>query len=141
MAIVVHVIGLTIAGLGYLLTRSGSPVFVSNANVQSCLIIAATVLALILSCVSIGYGMQDGLPFFAFLGGLIGLLIIMGTVYSIEKQGVLIAIAIIMVFEIVTASLIDHHGLFSREKSPMNFLRIVSLVLMVVGILIGLRSK
>lgn len=142
MAIVVHIIGLAVAGIGYLTIKSNNPIYIiSDFKLESKFIIAITGIAIILSFISIKNGMQSGLPFFAFLGGLIGLLIIMGTVYSIDKVGVLMAITIIMVFEIIIGGLIDNFGLLGRDKIPFNMFRILSISLILIGILINLKNK
>lgn len=142
MALIVHVLGITVAGLGYLGTKSDGPVyFVGNIEIRTWVVPLITAVAAALSAGAVWRGTQGGLPVFSFLGGVFGVLIVIGTVYSVDRLGVLVSITLIMAFEILMASAIDHFGLFNRNRIPMSPQRIASLAFIVVGIFLNVRSK
>ena len=98
---------------------------------------SATLMMLII----LGSGLPKGgnwsnytsLPWFYFLGGIIGVAITYGVVVSIPKLGASIATTAIIVGQVLTACLIDHFGLFGLERSPMNWLKLLGLVLVAIG--------
>lgn len=68
-----------------------------------------------------------------YLGGVLGVLIIYGVVRSIPKVGVAPATTAIIVGQVLTASLIDHLGLFGLEKLPFTWYRLLGTLLMAGG--------
>ncbi|MBE3588255.1 MAG: DMT family transporter, partial [Thermoanaerobacteraceae bacterium] len=69
-------------------------------------------------------------PWYYYLGGVLGVLIIYGVVRSIPKVGVAPATTAIIVGQVLTASLIDHLGLFGLEKLPFTWYRLLGTLLM-----------
>ncbi|OAT82948.1 DMT family transporter [Desulfotomaculum copahuensis] len=72
-------------------------------------------------------------PWYTYLGGVLGVLIIYAVVRSIPKVGVAPATTAIILGQVFTASLIDHLGLFGMEKLPFNWLRLLGTLLMAGG--------
>ncbi|HHW43544.1 EamA-like transporter family protein [Desulfofundulus thermobenzoicus] len=72
-------------------------------------------------------------PWYYYLGGVLGVLIIYGVVRSIPKVGVAPATTAIIVGQVLTASLIDHLGLFGLEKLPFTWYRLLGTLLMAGG--------
>lgn len=72
-------------------------------------------------------------PWYTYLGGVLGVLIIYGVVRSIPKVGVAPATTAIILGQVLTASLIDHFGLFGMEKLPFSWQRIAGTLLMAAG--------
>lgn len=72
-------------------------------------------------------------PWYAYLGGIISVLIIYGVASSIPKVGVALATTAIIVGQVSTAMLIDQFGLFGLEKVPCTAVKLVGLVLLAVG--------
>jgi transporter family-2 protein len=72
-------------------------------------------------------------PWYTYLGGALGVLIIYGVVHSIPKVGVAPATTAIILGQVLTASLIDHFGLFGMERLPFTWHRIAGTLLMAVG--------
>ena len=72
-------------------------------------------------------------PWFAWLGGPIGVAIIFGVAFSIPKLGVGVATTAIIAAQLFTAYLIDHFGLFGMERIPFNFLKLGGTVLIIIG--------
>ena len=72
-------------------------------------------------------------PWYLFLGGVIGVLILYTVVASISRIGVASATTAIIVGQVGTALLIDQLGLFGLEKIPFSWLKAVGVILLAVG--------
>lgn len=79
-------------------------------------------------------------PWYTYLGGILGVLIIYGVVRSIPKVGVAPATTAIILGQVFTAGLVDHLGLFGMTKLPFSVLKIVGAVLMAGGAWLILRQ-
>ncbi|HHW03595.1 MAG TPA: DMT family transporter [Thermoanaerobacterales bacterium] len=97
---------------------------------------SATILMLVLLILSIGQGNWSNfyqLPWYYYLGGLIGVLITYGVVISIPKLGVAVATTAIIVGQVLTACLVDHFGFFGLEKIPFTWLKFLGLIFLAIG--------
>lgn len=72
-------------------------------------------------------------PWYLYLGGALGVIIVYTVVTSIDRVGVASATTAIIAGQVGTALLIDHLGLFGLEKIPFTWLKGVGLVLLAVG--------
>ena len=72
-------------------------------------------------------------PWFAWLGGPIGVAIIFGVASSIPRLGVGVATTAIIGAQLLTAYLIDHFGWFGMEPIPFNLYKLGGIILIVVG--------
>jgi transporter family-2 protein len=72
-------------------------------------------------------------PWFAWLGGPIGVGIIFGVAFSIPKLGVGVATTAIIAAQLLAAYAIDHFGWFGMEKLPFNLCKLGGIVLIVAG--------
>lgn len=72
-------------------------------------------------------------PWFAWLGGLIGVGIIVGVTVSIPRLGVGMATTAIVAAQLLTAYSIDHFGLFGMEQIPFNYYKLFGILLLVLG--------
>lgn len=75
----------------------------------------------------------SAVPWFAWLGGPIGVAIIFGVAISIPKLGVGVATTAIIGAQLLTAYLIDHFGLFGMEHIPFGLCKFLGIVLIVIG--------
>lgn len=73
------------------------------------------------------------LPWYYFLGGIVGVIITYGVVVSIPKLGASVATTAIIVGQVLTACLLDHFGLFGLKTVPMTWLKGLGLVLLAAG--------
>lgn len=99
--------------------------------------LTATVTVLLLL---FGFGLGDGelgklkeVPWYLFLGGLLGVAITYLVVASIPKVGVALATTAIIAGQVSTACLVDHLGLFGMEKYPFTWYRLAGLILLAAG--------
>ncbi|MDH7576670.1 MAG: DMT family transporter [Bacillota bacterium] len=72
-------------------------------------------------------------PWYTYLGGLLGVLIIYAVVASIPKLGVAVATTLIIVGQVSTALAIDHFGLFGLKAVPFTWWKVFGLALLATG--------
>ncbi|MGI6038081.1 MAG: DMT family transporter [Limnochordia bacterium] len=72
-------------------------------------------------------------PWYLFLGGVIGVVIVYGVVVAIDKVGVTAATTAIIVGQVSTAAIVDHWGLFGLEQVPFTWLKFLGFILLVIG--------
>jgi len=72
-------------------------------------------------------------PWYTYLGGMLGVLIIYAVVRSIPKVGVAPATTAIILGQVFTASLVDHFGLFGMNKIPFSMYNVLGTLLMAGG--------
>jgi bacterial/archaeal transporter family-2 protein len=72
-------------------------------------------------------------PWYTYLGGVLGVIIIMGVVYSIPRAGMANATTAIIVGQVATAMLIDQFGLFGLEKIPISWWKGLGLAFLAAG--------
>lgn len=72
-------------------------------------------------------------PWYALLGGPIGVAIVFAVAASIRRVGAGVATTSIIVAQLLTAYSIDHFGLFGLERLPFGPLKAAGIGLMTVG--------
>jgi bacterial/archaeal transporter family-2 protein len=72
-------------------------------------------------------------PWYAYLGGAVGVGIIYLVVSSIPKVGVANATTAIIVGQVLAALAIDHFGLFGLQRMPCGWCQLAGLLLLAVG--------
>ncbi|MGE5552038.1 MAG: DMT family transporter [Bacteroidota bacterium] len=72
-------------------------------------------------------------PWYAFLGGPIGVAIVFFVAAGIRRVGAGLATTSIIVAQLLTAYLIDHCGLFGVERLPFGALKALGIALMAAG--------
>lgn len=72
-------------------------------------------------------------PWYLYLGGLFGVIIIYAVVTSITRLGVASATTAIIVGQVGTALIIDHFGLFGLERVPFCWTKGIGITLLAVG--------
>ncbi|RJX22988.1 MAG: DMT family transporter [Ammonifex sp.] len=81
-----------------------------------------------------GFTRLGNVPWYAWTGGLLGVLIIFGVAKSIPKVGVAPATTAIVFAQVLTATVIDHFGLFGMARLPFTGWRIVGGLLLTAGV-------
>lgn len=72
-------------------------------------------------------------PWYAYLGGALGVAIVYGVIFSIPRLGVALATTAIIVGQVTTALTIDHFGLFGLEKISFTWVKGLGLALLAAG--------
>jgi transporter family-2 protein len=139
LSTVVHLVGLTLSLLGLLLVQRSSVLGWSSELLRSSLALLALLGSL--ACAILLYrGLQQGLPWYSYLGGLIGLLVVLGTVFSIQRLGVANAMTLILASQIAAAAVVGHLGLLGQTANSVSLLKMVGLGVMVAGAVVVVRS-
>ena len=71
---------------------------------------------------------------YAYLGGVLGVIIVLGSTFLIPKLGLTVASSIIIVSQLSFALVADHFGFFSVRQIAVDPIRIIALLVMIVGI-------
>lgn len=79
-------------------------------------------------------------PLYSYLGGILNVAIIGGVAYSIAKTGATTGISAILFGQLTTAVILDHFGIFTLEKIPFSWIRIVGVILMLVGMRMAINK-
>ena len=99
-------------------------------------LIGTVILVVLLFVFRMGKGNMSALsqaPWYSYLGGVVGVLIIYLVAASIPKVGVANATTAIIVGQVLTAVAIDHFGIFGLERIPCGWSQIGGLLLLAVG--------
>jgi len=79
-------------------------------------------------------------PAYSYLGGVLNVAIIGGVAYAVAKTGATIGISAILFGQLTTAVILDHFGIFTLEKIPFSWIRIVGVILMLVGMRMAINK-
>lgn len=79
------------------------------------------------------------LPWYALLGGSMGLIVVAGVSYMIPRVGVATSITLIVAGQLVISSILDHYGLLGVNIRPMDLPRILGLIVVFVGAWLTVR--
>ncbi len=72
-------------------------------------------------------------PWYVYLGGLLGVIIVYTVAYSIPVLGVALATTFIIIGQVGTALIIDHFGIFGLDQIPFTWLKGLGLAFLAVG--------
>ena len=73
------------------------------------------------------------IPWYLYLGGIIGVIITYGVIVSISKIGAAAATTAIITGQVLTASLFDHFGIFELEEVPFTWSKLFGIILLAIG--------
>lgn len=85
------------------------------------------------------WGAWHTVPWYAYLGGVLGVVIVSGVTYLVGKVGVTSSMTLVISMQLIVAVLIDHLGLFGAETRPVGALKILGVVLLIAGTRLVLR--
>jgi uncharacterized membrane protein YdcZ (DUF606 family) len=81
-------------------------------------------------------GLMGGLPWYYFLGGLAGALIVATVALTGPRIGIATTSAAVIAGQMVGAILMDHLGLLDQAKDPIDALKVVGAILIVGGVVL-----
>lgn len=76
---------------------------------------------------------------YAFLGGILGVIIVMGSTFLIPRLGITVTSSIIIVSQLTFAMVADHFGFFGIHHIPIDSVRMMALIFMIAGIYLFFR--
>lgn len=80
-------------------------------------------------------------PWWKFIGGPLGALVVFTTIFLAPKIGVTNMLFFIIVGQLIAAMLIDHFGLLGMNECPMQIWQIVGLLVIALGLTIFFFGK
>ena len=83
-------------------------------------------------------GMQSA-PLWAYLGGVLGISFVLGSIVAVPQVGVVVVICAAILGQMVGSYLVDTLGWFGVDKVPFNPVRLAGIGLMVLGVLLVQR--
>ena len=82
----------------------------------------------------------SNIPWYFFIGGLVGCFYISSTIYIVPKIGNLAFIAMVIVTQLVASSLYDHFGFLGLIKVPLNMSKVCGLFFLLTGLALVIRK-
>lgn len=79
------------------------------------------------------------LPWYMWLGGVLGVYAISLSIYAAPKLGYLTLTGLILFGQIAMSMLVDHFGFLGTEKAPINWQRLLGGVVIFIGVLLTLQ--
>ena len=79
-------------------------------------------------------------PFWAYLGGALGVTFVLGSIVAIPQVGVVVVICSAILGQMAGSYLADTFGWFGVERVPFNPVRLIGIVLLVCGVLLVQRK-
>ncbi|MDM1337986.1 DMT family transporter [Acinetobacter indicus] len=79
------------------------------------------------------------LPWYMWLGGVLGVYAISLSIYAAPKLGYLTLTGLILFGQIAMSMLVDHFGVLCTEKAPINWQRLLGGVVIFIGVLLTLQ--
>lgn len=73
------------------------------------------------------------IPWYGYLGGILSAVIIFAVIAGMDRLGVGNATAVIILFQVGVALIIDSFGLFGAEKIPFAWSRLIGMALLFFG--------
>lgn len=98
-----------------------SPLFGAYLSTSQRLALAFFAACLLLAYAGlVGIGIRQSLPWYSFLGGIIGILVVLGTVFSVRELGIANTITLLLASQVLAAALLQQFGLLGLEASPFQ---------------------
>ena len=74
-------------------------------------------------------------PFHAWIGGAIGAVYVSSVIFLVPRLGAALSFALIVLGQLTFSLVIDHFGLFGVSVQPINWGRIMGVILVLAGVL------
>jgi len=84
-------------------------------------------------------GAWQGVPWYAYSSGALGLIIVGAIGYSAPRLGLVATFTIIVSAQFVVAALIDHFGVLGAATRPLDLSRLLGISLLLAGIWLTVR--
>lgn len=73
-------------------------------------------------------------PWYYLLGGVLGFIVVNGSILVVPVLGTGVAISLIVSAQLVAGIVIDHLGLFGVRQIPIDWQRVLGLILLIIGV-------
>jgi transporter family-2 protein len=78
-------------------------------------------------------------PWYALGAGALGLIVIFSMTYMIPRVGVAPSIIILLSGQLLIGSVLDHFGLLGTVQRPIDFMRVVGLAVVFLGVWLSMK--
>ncbi len=85
-------------------------------------------------------GLFTRAPWYSWLGGLLGVLIIIGVIVAIPRLGMAATLAVVIFGQMALSMVLDHFGLLGVRTIPVSFLKLTGVAVMGLGVWLYLRG-
>jgi len=85
-------------------------------------------------------GAWQSVPWYALTAGVMGLVIIGTLSYSVPRLGLVAAFTIIVATQFIGGALIDHFGLFGAAVRPLDWSRVMGILVLLTGVWLIIRQ-
>ena len=113
--------------LGYKIGILGSVAMVIAGN------IAAFMLVVPFCRTGIHLGNLNSCEWYLYSVGFMGVIILALTIFVLRSVGAVTGFSIILLGQMLAAVVLDHFGLFSMPQSPISWLRVLGIILIILG--------
>lgn len=103
------------------------------------IVAAIAVMAIYLLFSRQSFAVLKNADWWAFIGGLLGVVVVMGSTFLVPKLGITITSSIIIVSQLCFAMIADHYGFLGIRQIPMDIVRLGAVGLMGAGIYLFFR--
>ncbi|MCH7335513.1 DMT family transporter [Acinetobacter sp. NIPH 2699] len=79
------------------------------------------------------------IPWFLWIGGLLGVYAISMSIYTAPKLGFLTFSGLVIFGQMVISMLLDHFGWLGTDKTPINWQRLLGSIVIFIGVLLTLQ--
>lgn len=80
------------------------------------------------------------LPWYAFLSGAAGLVIVAAIGFSVPRLGLVSAFTLIIAAQFIVGALLDHYGILGAEVRELNLQKIAGMLILLLGVWLTVRS-
>lgn len=124
---------------GNLREKIRSPYFATLISFSTALLGLLVIVLCIEGNLTIPFDKAAGQPFWLWLGGSCGVIIVLSNVVCLPKLGSAVNIMLLSFGQIMAGLIIDNWGLFGSPQIPMTIFRAVGAVLVIVGVVLTVR--
>ncbi|MCW8881964.1 MAG: DMT family transporter [Sedimenticola sp.] len=82
----------------------------------------------------------QSVPWYAFLSGVIGLIIVASIGFSVPRLGLVTAFTLMVAAQFIVASVLDHYGFLGAEIRQLNLQKVLGMLTVLVGVWLTVRS-
>lgn len=78
--------------------------------------------------------MISKVPWWAWLGGLMGAFLVTATIYAVPKLGATTMFALFVAGQLIASVIFDHFGIIGYPHHPVSLIRILGIALIFIGV-------
>ncbi len=124
----------------YVAKSLGSPLLAALISITTTLIVIST-LWILLAKGSGEISQIKSLPWWGFLGGIVGVIFVAGSIYVAPNTGIALFFVCAVAGQLFGASVIDQLGAFGLPVKPMNTIKLLGLLLVLAGAILVQSSN